>query len=125
MKPYLEAVGIPITFADGVQGVFIIQRRPLVGRHLHGEISKRRCSVVRGRGRGGGKRVRKDYTPSKATSSSGELNPKWLRGSKALNKRQRKVMESKEGWSQKLSEARTRLAFPPGAGLCNLPFSLE
>lgn len=36
VKPYLEAVGVPIAFADGIQGVFIIQRRPLVGRHLRG-----------------------------------------------------------------------------------------
>lgn len=38
--------------------------------------------------------MRKEYAPSKAASSSGELNPEWLRGSKALNKRRRKVMES-------------------------------
>lgn len=114
MKPYLEAVGVPIAFTDGVQGVFVVQRRPLVSRHLHGEIGKQRCSVARGRRKGGGRRARKEYAPSKAASSTGELNPEWLWGSKVLNKCQRKVMESNKGRSQKLSKARTRLAFPRG-----------
>lgn len=35
-SPYLEPVGVPIAFADGVQGVFIVQRGPLVGGHLRG-----------------------------------------------------------------------------------------
>lgn len=114
MKPYLEAVGVPIAFTDGVQGVFVVQRRPLVSRHLHGEIGKQRRSVARGRRKGGGRRARKEYAPSKAASSTGELNPEWLWGSKVLNKCQRKVMESNKGRSQKLSKARTRLAFPRG-----------
>lgn len=34
--PYLEPVGVPIAFADGIQGVFVVQRSPLVGGHLRG-----------------------------------------------------------------------------------------
>lgn len=41
MKLYLKAIGVSITVTKGVQGVFVIQRRPLVGRHLHREISNR------------------------------------------------------------------------------------
>lgn len=62
----------------------------------------------------GGRGRDKGYAPLKATSSCGELNPERLWGGKALNKRRRKVMESNKGWSQELSKARTRLAFPRG-----------
>lgn len=41
MKLYLKAIRVSITVTKGLQGVFIVQRRPLVGRHLHGEISNR------------------------------------------------------------------------------------
>lgn len=41
MKLYLKAIGVSITVTKGVQGVFVIQRRPFVGRHLHREISNR------------------------------------------------------------------------------------
>lgn len=35
MKLYLKAIGVSITVTKGFQGVFIVQRCPLVGRHLH------------------------------------------------------------------------------------------
>jgi len=57
-KPYLEAVGVPIAFTDGVQGVFVVQRCPLVGRHLRREIGKRRCSGLRKRRKDSEERIR-------------------------------------------------------------------
>lgn len=109
MKLYLKAIGVSISITKGLQGVFIIQCCPLVGRHLHREIRGAQWPGNEEEDEGQGRfthLLKPPLPPGSKIPNSSEAAEHYTEPEDGYG--------SKEGRSQELSKARTRLTFPRG-----------